>query len=424
MKKLYEAMILVALGALTVVSCNGKKEEPVQKPVVTESMYSVTANSETGEVVFKFNENSLSPYWTVVDPNGTKTTFTDREVVKTFEVNGDYNGSIAAFGQAGESEPVAFTFTIAIPKDPTLSDTEIFLMANNWKPYHYGYCADATVEWWDWEAGPVPGNSADDVLTFGKDGVFTLNLGDDKLVFNDEKGGKTDFAMTGNEKWAYVKDGDVEYIQFSNGGFPSMLGDNKGVNAKYEIRDTTENSFRLYYHQPEVAQYFYITFVPEDYVEPSMTEEKAMAALSGKTFYPSSYGWWGTGWEWFTNVEAQCADDTITFGDKGTLVLNLGETPQIYNDGIDGGKMDWTVTGKETWSVVTVDGTVVIRFANGGFPLMLAGAHVEASNPDFTLGLNADWTVTSIDSDGVVRLDIVQPFYEDQWMTIFLAPVE
>lgn len=419
-------MAITALGAMAIAACNKPTEEPTpQKPVVTAEMYSVTANSESGEVTFKFTATDLNPYWTVTDPKGTKTTFTDREVTKTYEVNGEYKGSIAAFGQSGQSDPVEFTFSIARVIDPALSETENTLMAQSWKPYQYGYCADETTDWWDWLAGPAPEMSADDVFTFAKDGKFILDLGANKDIFYDSREPMNNVTITGNEKWGYVKEGDKEFIQFSEGGFPSMLADNGGINGKYEIRNLSDDGYTLYYHQEASAQYFYIIVVPSNYVEPALTEEKAVEALAGKTFYPSSYGWFGPDWEWFTDVEAQCADDTITFNADGSLVLDLGETPQIYNDGQDGGAMDWTVTGNETWAVQTAeDGSIVVKFDNGGFPLMLAGAHVDASDPDFTLGLNGSWTISNIDEDGTVRLDIFQHFHETQWMTVFLSPVE
>lgn len=422
MKKTVKMALAIALGALVLAACQNKEEKPLEKPVVTAEMFSVSADSQAGVVNFKFTADGLSPYWTVVDPKGIKSTFTDRETTKTYEVNGDYSGTIIAFGDGGQSDPVEFTFSISVPVDPTLSQTEMFLMANSWKPYHYGYCADPTVDWWDWEAGPVPGNSADDILTYGKDGIFTLNLGNDILVFNDQKGGKTNFTMTGNEKWAYVKDGEVEYIQFSNGGFPAMLGDDNGVNARYEIRNIEGQSYRLYYHQPDVAQYFYITFVPEDYVEPSVTVDEAVAAISGKTFYVSAFGWWAEGWAYFDDpVWEITLDDTITFNADGALVIDLGSTPTIYNDNASEGEA-WTVTGNETWSVGSEENSTVVKFANGGFPLMLGGAHVDASDPTYHHGLNASWTINSIE-DGTVRLEIYQDF-NSQWFTVFLTPVE
>ena len=53
---------------------------------------------------------------------------------------------------------------------------------------------------------------------------------------------------------------------------------------------------------------------------------------------------------------------------------------------------------------------------------MLAGDGDDPASPNYHLGLNAKWTVTSI-VDGTVRLDIYQDFNE-QWLTVFLSPVE
>ncbi|MBP9998179.1 MAG: hypothetical protein KBS67_02945, partial [Bacteroidales bacterium] len=167
-------------------------------------------------------------------------------------------------------------------------------------------------------------------------------------------------------------------------------------------------------------QYIYFVFVPEDYVEPAVTEEQAKNAITGKTFYASSFGWWGEGWEYFDAVEALSDGDEITFKADGTLVLELGEKNDIYNDGITGGEI-WTVTGNEKWSVVSEGASVFVQFADGGFPLMLAGKH---DDPELVHnGLNGKWTITSIDGEGTVRLDFEQPF-SSQWFTVFLSPAE
>lgn len=420
MKNLFKILLFAAMSVVLAVSCN-KTDPTTGKPVVTADMYSVVANSETGVVVFNFTSTTLKPYWTVTDPKGTKETFTDMQVTKTYDVNGDYTGSIVAYGQGGQSDPVEFTFKIALSGDAVLSETEKILISQNWKPYHYGWCSDNQVsaaEAWDYEDNSVPASASDDILTFAKGGKLTLNLGANTEIYNEEK---TDpikaVTLTGNEKWAYVKEGDVEYIQFSDGGFPGMLGDNKGINGRYEIRRVSANKFYLYYDQPYNAQYIYFAFVSEDYVEPSVTVEQATAALSGKTLYASSFGWWGDGWEYFQDPEALSAGDEITFKADGSLVLNLGANSDIYNDGITGGEI-WAVTGKETWSIVSDEAGVYVQFANGGFPLMLAGKH---DDPELVHnGLDGKWTITKIDEVGTVRLDFEQKF-SAQWFTVFLS---
>ena len=423
MKQLLKLMLIPALGALMTVSCAQKEDPTPEKPVVTDEMYAVEADAETGVVVFTFKGANLNPYWTVVDPKGTKETFTDIQVTKTYEVNGVYTGSIVAFGQGGQSDPVEFSFTIALPEGAVLSETEKFLMSTNWRFYHYGWCSDGQVaesDAWDWEESSVPAEAADDILTFGKEGKFILNQGENTAVYNEDGNDpiKT-VQLTGNDKWSYVKEGDVEYIQFSDGGFPGMLGDNAGINGKYEIRRITANSFYLYYDEPYNQQYIYFSFVPEDYTEPALTEEQVKAAVSGNTFYASSFGWWGEGWEYFQDPEALSEGDLITFKADGALVLSLGENNDIYNDGVTGGEI-WTVTGEESWSVVSEGETVYIQFAGGGFPLMLAGQHVDEPDPMRHNGLNGKWTVTAIDEEGTVRLDYEQPF-SNQWFTVFLS---
>ena len=79
------------------------------------------------------------------------------------------------------------------------------------------------------------------------------------------------------------------------------------------------------------------------------------------------------------------------------------------------------MTGSETWAVQSDPTGVYLKFDNGGFPLMCASSNVEG--PDYNLGVDGKWTVTSIDEDGTVRVDIYQSFNE-QWFTVFLTPVQ
>ena len=48
------------------VSCAQKEDPTPEKPVVTDEMYAVEADAETGVVVFTFKGANLNPYWTVV----------------------------------------------------------------------------------------------------------------------------------------------------------------------------------------------------------------------------------------------------------------------------------------------------------------------------------------------------------------------
>ena len=436
-------MTLAALGMLIAASCNKKPDDPKpQKPVVTDEMYSVTVNAETSEVTFKFTADGLSPFWTVVDPANTKTTFTDREVTKTFKARGAYKGSLIAYGDGGQSDPVEFSFTIGatVPVDPTLSATENVLISTTWRIRYYGWYGGEGEEFWDYHE-KAPTQAADDRLTFKKGGAFELNLGENKSVYNDDEGFVDNITVTGNEKWAYVKEGELEYVQFSDGGFPGMLGGTAAVNGKYLISDLTADGFSLCYKQNE-EQWFYVTLVYEDFEEPAegvVTEESAIAALSGKSFRVSDYGWWGDGWQYFAVADGgeelplNVVNDYITFNADGSLTIILGvdapleeggeSVARIYNDGVANGE-PYTVTGNPKWEIITDEDVVKVKFSDGGFPLMLAGKDkVEASDPLYHYGLNDKWVVASVGEDGTVRLEIYQYWTEDQWLSVFLFPV-
>lgn len=442
MKHLIKLMTAAFLGAALLTACNqGKKDEPIpEKPVVTSDMYSVTADAESGEVVFRFTADGLSPFWTVTEPSGLKSTFTDRDVTKTYKVKGVYNGTIVAYGTGGQSDPVAFSFTIgnATPVDPSLSPTENILISETWKILTYGYYGGEGEEYWEWYDSSAPASAADDRLTFGKGGAFTLDLGENKSVYNDEVGLVEEITVTGNEKWAYVNRDGAEYIQFSAGGFPGMLGNDAGVNGEYLISDLSAEGFSLCYKQSE-EQWFVVVLVPDWYEKPAegvVTEAMAKSALSGKTFQVSDLGWWGEGWEYFTVAEEGeealpviLVNDFVTFSSDGSLGLDLGidepveeggqASVRVYNDGVENGEA-YTVSGSPKWSVTTDGGVTVVQFSGGGFPLTIAGAG-EKGDPNYHFGVDGKWKVTSIDEDGTVRLDIEQTFNE-QWFTVFLTP--
>ena len=185
MKHLLKLVTTFALGVFVVVSCQEKNNTAsVEKPVVTAEMYSVTVNSDNGEVVFKFTEPGLNPSWTVKAPDGTKESFYDREITKKYEVAGIYSGTLVAFGEGGESDPVEFSFNPLGEVDATLSQTENILISQPWKPYDLIYYGGEGETYWEWNT-EIPASAADDRLTFHKDGKFELNLGTNTKIFND-----------------------------------------------------------------------------------------------------------------------------------------------------------------------------------------------------------------------------------------------
>jgi len=269
MKHLLKLMTVAALGAAVMASC-GQKNDPVpEKPVVTEDMYTVSAVAETGEVTFKFNSESLSPIWTVTDPAGIKTTFNDREVVRTFKAKGDYTGSLIAYGAAGQSDPVSFTFTISYVE---LSEGEAAIvnaLADK------TLCASAYGWWgegWEYFDDPVEEYTADDRITFSKDGTLVITQGETLRIYNDGVTGGEEYSFTGTAKWAVITEEDVVKVQFADGGFPLMLagkGDvsvedplyHLGLNAKWNA-SVKDGVVRLDIWQDFNEQYFTVFLSP------------------------------------------------------------------------------------------------------------------------------------------------------------------
>ena len=123
------------------------------------------------------------------------------------------------------------------------------MISQAWKPYTIVYYGGEGDSYWEWDSESVPESAADDRLTFKKDGEFVLNLGENTTIYHDMNAEFAGVTVTGAEKWAYVVENGAEYIQFSEGGFPGMLADDEGINAKYEIRNVMSGK-RLVFNQP------------------------------------------------------------------------------------------------------------------------------------------------------------------------------
>ena len=131
------------------------------------------------------------------------------------------------------------------------------------------------------------------------------------------------------------------------------------------------------------------------------------------------------------DLPVNVTNDYVTFSADGSLVLALGiDDPveeggeavvRVYNDGVENGEV-YTATGNEKWSIVTQGEEVMVQFAGGGFPLMIAGLGT-SEDSTYHFGMDARWTVASVGEDGTVRLEIYQDFNE-QYFTVFLTPVE
>ena len=137
--------------ALLAVACAGKDYTVAEKPVLTADMYSVKAETKTGKVVFAFLKNDLSPFWSVTDPSGIRETFNQREVTRTFKSNGVYKGTLIAYGQAGQCNPVSFEFTIdtPIPEDSEVVKAKKALSGKTFKVGRYGWWGDG----WEYFGG-------------------------------------------------------------------------------------------------------------------------------------------------------------------------------------------------------------------------------------------------------------------------------
>ena len=261
------------------------------------------------------------------------------------------------------------------------------------------------------------------LLTFVAVGACLLSCNKDehmslkKPVLTADMFAVTADAESGEVVFKYKADGMAFWTVSDPYGIKATFNGSE-VAKTYKSRGTYTGSIIAYgtNGQSDPVQF-------EFYIERDDQLNPVVDALSGKTLHVAKYGWWGEGWEYFEEyIDEYVADDTITFGADGTLTINLGETQHIYNDGVPGGE-DYVIEGPGKWALVMEGDTVLLQFSDGGFPLMLAGSGGSPEDPNYHLGMDAMWTVTSIDEDGTVRMDIYQAFNE-QWFTVFLTPVE
>lgn len=273
MKHLLKLMTIAALGALLAVSCgkdNGNTILP--KPVITEDMYSVAVNMETGEVVFSFTADAMSAFWTVNEPVGITTSFNGREVTKSFRNNGLYTCSLIAYGKSGQSDPFPFSFTIEGLVPPMTEEETAAMEALSGKTF----CASAYGWWgegWEWFEEPIEEYTADDRITFGADGTLTITQGETLRIYNDCVPGGEEYTVEGPAKWRIVTDeGDVK-VQFVDGGFPLMLagmGENPsdlnyhyGLDAMWTVTSIAEDgTVRLDICQAPIEQWFTVFLTP------------------------------------------------------------------------------------------------------------------------------------------------------------------
>lgn len=267
MKHLFKLMTL----ALLVVSCGGKKDNVPTKPVVTADMYSVTANAETGVVLFKFLNADYSPFWSVTDPNGQTLTFTDREVTKKYTTNGNYSGSLMVYGTGGQSDPVTFEFSINTPEpeDAKVTAAKTALSGKTMQVKAFGWWGDG----WEYFDDPVPDYTAGNKVTFGTDGKLTYVLGEAGRIYNDGVAEGEVYTVPTAAKWGVVKEEDKVLLVFSNGGFPLMLAGKGGVtpddlnyhfglNEKWTVTSVEEGVVRVDIYQSFNEQYLTVFLAP------------------------------------------------------------------------------------------------------------------------------------------------------------------
>lgn len=434
--------LLAAAFAATVlfVACNDKKDtQELSAPVITNDMWSVTVDGNTVHFTFAAS-GDLSPFWKVSAPNGTAVDLgadvRSSDFTKTFEVNGLYSGTLVAFGSAGQSAPVNFTFSIGGSNvditDPGKSTFWNILVSKTWKLASYGY--------WGPEWAPekiklgldIPACLADDRLTFKADGTFVLDPGDNATLYDDSATGGiptfTPASKTGG-KWETKKDGSTEYIQFSQGAYPSMLFGEGSVNARYDIDPTTDaNQVRIQYQYSE-GEFIVLVLVDKDTQtggggggSAELNPDTVRSIITSKSWNFTCVYWFGDEWgDWGSdNAVGDYATYVYTFASDGKFNMDLKGKNVLPNDGNADG-FAYTPTGNETWEIKAEGKKVYIQFGGGGVPGYVAGkAKVDSSDPLYNYGVNGKWLVYDATASEL-KLAILQE-WNSQWVGVSLKP--
>ena len=290
MKKIFS----ILLAAVTLAACVQEKiNHPTEAQVPEASGFEpvITVDQEINQVTFSLDAKAVVPVWVFQDDKEEWSEYhTGSGFKKIFTKMGDYSVRMYVANAAGQSpDYVQKSFHI----DNTLANFDRYITflaggtsADNTKNWHVdgtvenhlgcGPSGSEGLEWWhavpgDKEAFGVYG----DILTFGGDGAYTYDPGDDGATyvnvdgvtvepFISQKGDATaDYNVTVDKQTAtyqFEMHGDDLYLAFpAKTLFPYIDNDAFWDNPEFKVLSVTRETMELVHDNGSIAWHFILT---------------------------------------------------------------------------------------------------------------------------------------------------------------------
>lgn len=255
-------------------------------PVISSSDYSIEIVGS--KVIFNFLADQVTPILYV----DSKTIHTNRIDTLSFEWKGTYSVVLKEYNKAGISKD-SVIIPLEIPSnDPAITSNENYqnLTGGSSKTWvwdkntsgHLG-CGESGLNWPNWySAAPLAKDGMglyDDELTFVLDNptkVATYILNSGTGVFVNTSAATTMDPVTyptapsadvlipytqPKQNWVITTEGGVNYMTFTNAGFPSYVCNPAGIGGKYIILSLTATELYLQMKCSGINWYF--KFIPK-----------------------------------------------------------------------------------------------------------------------------------------------------------------
>ena len=290
MKKIFS----ILLAAVTLAACVQEKiNHPTEAQVPEASGFEpvITVDQEINQVTFSLDAKAVVPVWVFQDDKEEWSEYhTGSGFKKIFTKMGDYSVRMYVANAAGQSpDYVQKSFHI----DNTLANFDRYITflaggtsADNTKNWHVdgtvenhlgcGPSGSEGLEWWhavpgDKEAFGVYG----DILTFGGDGAYTYDPGDDGATyvnvdgvtvepFISQKGdAAADYNVTVDKQtttYQFEMHGDDLYLAFpAKTLFPYIDNDAFWDNPEFKVLSVTRETMELVHDNGSIAWHFILT---------------------------------------------------------------------------------------------------------------------------------------------------------------------
>lgn len=408
--KLIFRTLLLSIPLFSQWSCTQELTiDPDAVPIVSEKDFRIHADTENPSLThFDFTKEGVTPYWKIQLSETEFHETSERHFTLTLS-EGDYSGTLREYGRNGMSEEFPLSFNVTIDFTSLLcgtNDDKVWV----WDRYGkrlgdgqriLGYVWGEPMEkncWFYTLETLENGDLMNDELSFRKDGRFQLDA--KGFVWRDYKvEGSTDpklpWEPKGTEAWEIIKKDSKNYIQFSGGGFPSvLLSKEDGIDGSFLLHEISKDVLKLHYIVSP-TEYTELNFVSRDYVpeekpEPEPEPQPAIPELNvtplpedAQEIKLLTSKIWKLGPEYEYRFEQadsyeirlEAKDDRIEFKPDNKVIISAGADGLIMNEGAEGGLMKYDPSSTAGWTLGHVaemgPSRLFLKFTGGGYPCIM-----------------------------------------------------